>query len=113
MTGKIRACCRGFRFFSTQTHTQTSMSGSNPRLTFTAYAINQLDKSALTISEAEDEQDFDVKADWDGFDEGESSWEPLAIIWDGAPQFVKSELRRSRLDRGVRSRLQKFYGITL
>ena len=51
--------------------------------------------------------------DWVGFDEGESSWEPLAIIWDLAPQFVKSELRKLRLDRGVRSRLRKLYGITL
>ena len=47
------------------------------------------------------------------FDEGESSWEPLANMWDGTSQFVKSELKKLRLDRGVRSVLQKFYGITL
>ena len=67
----------------------------------------------VDISEAEDEQDFDVKVDWVGFDEEESLLEPLAIIWDGALQFVKSELWRLRLDQGVRSRLQKFYGTTL
>ena len=39
--------------------------------------------------------------------------EPLATIWDSAPQLVKSELRKLRLDRGVRSHLQKFYGIAL
>ena len=44
--------------------------------------------------------------DWVRFNGGESPWEPLAIIWDGAPQFVKSELRKLRLDRGVRSRLR-------
>ena len=44
----------------------------------------------VDISEAEEGQGFDVKVDWDEFDEGESSWHPLAIIWDGAPQFVKS-----------------------
>ena len=37
-----------------------------------------------------------------GFDERESSWEPLANTWDGAPQFVKPELQKFRVDRGVR-----------
>ena len=57
------------------------------------------------ISKAKDGQGFDVKVDWVGFDEGKSSWEPLATIWDGAPQFVKSELPKLRLNRAVRSRL--------
>ena len=65
----------------------------------------------VDISEVEDGQGFDIKVDWVGFDEGESSWDPPATIWDGAPQFVKSELRKFRLDRGIRSRLQTFYGI--
>ena len=39
----------------------------------------------VDISEVEEGQGFDVKVDWAGFDEGESSWEPLAIIWGGAP----------------------------
>ena len=35
----------------------------------------------VDISNAEDGQDFDVKVDWVvGFDEGESSWEPLASM---------------------------------
>ena len=50
----------------------------------------------VDVSEAEEGQGNDVKVDWVGFNEGESSWEPPAIIWDGAPQFVKSELRMSR-----------------
>ena len=66
----------------------------------------------VDISEAEDAQAFDVKVDWVGFDEGESSCEPLATIWNVAPQFVKSELGKLRLDRGVHSCLQKFNGIT-
>ena len=56
---------------------------------------------------------FDVKVDWVGLDEGYSSWEPLAIIWDGASQFVKSELRKLRVDRGVRSHLRNLYDVTL
>ena len=50
---------------------------------------------------------FDVKVDWVGFDEEETSREPLPIIWDCTPQFVKSKLRRLRLDRGVRLRSRK------
>ena len=56
---------------------------------------------------------FEVKADWVGFDEVESSWELLAIMWDGASQFGKSELPKLGLDRAARSRLRKLYGITL
>ena len=48
----------------------------------------------VDISKAEEGQGFDVKGDWVEFDQGESSWEPLAIIWDGAPLFVQSELRK-------------------
>ena len=65
----------------------------------------------VDISEAEERQGFDVKVDWVGFDKEKSLWEPLKTIWDGAPQFVKSELRKLRLDRGVRSHLQTFCAI--
>ena len=46
----------------------------------------------VDISEAEDGQGFDVRVDWVGFDEGESSRKSLATIWDGIPHFVNSEL---------------------
>ena len=39
----------------------------------------------VDISDAKDGQGVYVKADWAGFDERESSWEPLATIWDGVP----------------------------
>ena len=61
-------------------------------------------------SEAQDGQGLDVKVDWVGFGTGERLWVLLASIWDGAP---KSELRKLRLDREVRSRCLKFYSITL
>ena len=67
----------------------------------------------VDISEAEEGQVFDVNVDWVGLDEGQRSWKPLAIIWDGALQFVESELRKLRIDRGVSLRLRKLYGITL
>ena len=43
----------------------------------------------VDISEAENGQGFDVKMNWIGFDEGESLWEPLAIIWT-APRSLLS-----------------------
>ena len=43
-----------------------------------------------------------LKSRWTGLDKART-----------ALQFVKPELRKSRLNRGVRLRLQKFYGITL
>ena len=67
----------------------------------------------IDILEAEDGQSFDVKVEWVGFDNGASSREPLATIWDDPPQFVMSELRKLRLDRGACLRLQTLYGITL
>ena len=45
----------------------------------------------IDISEIDDGQGFDVKANWVGFDEGKSSWEPLATFCDGASRFIKSE----------------------
>ena len=50
----------------------------------------------VDVSEFKEGQGYDVKVDWVGFDEGKSSREPLAIIGNGAPQFIKSELRMSR-----------------
>ena len=91
---------------------------SNKDLEMTA-ALRQVFQHAFTqgesemarivdISEDEDGQGFDVKVSWVEFDDGESSWEPLATIWDDASPFVKSELRKLRLNRGVRSCLQTF-----
>ena len=62
----------------------------------------------VDISEAEERQVLDVRVDRIGFDKGGSSWEALANMWDVAPLFVKSELWKSRLDRGVRSRCRRF-----
>ena len=67
----------------------------------------------VDILEAEEGQGLDVKVDWVEFDEGESSWEPHAIIMDYARQYIKSELRKLNIDGGVRLRLRKlYYGIT-
>ena len=54
----------------------------------------------VDILDIEDEQGFHVKVDWAVFDEGDISWGLIAATWDGAPQFVKSKLRKLRLDWG-------------
>ena len=51
--------------------------------------------------------------EWVGFDKEANTWEDLAKIWDAAPQFVKSELRKLGLKRGVRTQLKQQHGITL
>ena len=50
-------------------------------------------------------------AEWVKFDK-ENTWEDLAKMWDAAPDFVKSELRKLGLKGGVRSQLKQQYGIT-
>ena len=52
-----------------------------------------------------------MEVEWVEFDK--NTWEDLAKIWDAAPQFVKSELRKFGLKRGVRMQLKQQYGITL
>ena len=53
-----------------------------------------------------------MEVEWVGFDK-ENIWGDLAKIWDTAPQFVKSELRKLGLKRGVPTQPKKQYGITL
>ena len=53
-----------------------------------------------------------MEVEWVGFDK-ENIWEDLAKIWDAAPQFVKSELRKLGFKRGVPTQPKKQYGITL
>ena len=79
-----------------------------------AFANGEFEMGEIIVtSKAKDGQGFDVMLDWIGSDEGQSLREQLANVWDGAPQFVKSELLKLRLDQAVRSHLQTFYGITL
>ena len=56
---------------------------------------------------------FEVEVEWARFDTEDNTWEDLAKIWGAAPQFVKSELRKLRLKRGVRTKLKRQCGITL
>ena len=59
----------------------------------------------VDTSEAEDGQGFDIKVYWIGFDVRNRSWVVLSTVWDGIPLFVKSELRKLRIDRGVCDRV--------
>ena len=59
----------------------------------------------VDMANAENGSGFEVDVEWVGFDRKDSTWEDLKI-WDAAPQFVKSELRKLGLKRRV------WYGIT-
>ena len=65
----------------------------------------------VNMANSENESGFEVEVEWVEFDK--NTWEDLAKIWDAAPQFVKSELRKFGLKRGVRMQLKQQYGITL
>ena len=48
----------------------------------------------MDMANAENGSGFEVKAEWVGLHKEENSWKDLAKIWDVAPQFVESELRK-------------------
>ena len=79
-----------------------------------AFAQGAFEVEAIVgISEGQDGDGFDVQVEWVGLGKDESSWEPLETILKGAPQFVRTELRKLRLTKKVRARLLTKYGIRL
>ena len=54
-----------------------------------------------------------MEVEWAVIDTEENTWEDLAKIWGATPQFVKSELRKIRVKREVRTKLKRQCGITL
>ena len=63
-------------------------------------------------SGVEDGQDCNVRVGCVGFDEKESSWEPLATIWDGAPMYLQipNEVANALMTPAVRFGLKDFSG---
>ena len=79
-----------------------------------AFAQGEFEMEAIVdLSEAQDGDGFVVRVEWVGFSKDESSWESLETILEGAPQFVRSELRKLRLKKQVRARLLAKYGLKL
>ena len=68
--------------------------------------------ATVDLANAKNKSCFNVDIEWVGFDK-ENIWGDLAKIWDTALQFVKSELRKLGLKRGVPTQPKKQYGITL
>ena len=78
-----------------------------------AFRQGEFEMAAIVdTANAENGSGFEMGAEWVKFDK-ENTWEDLAKMWDAAPDFVKSELRKLGLKGGVRSQLKQQYGITL
>ena len=78
-----------------------------------AFTQGEFEMAAIVdMVNAENGSGFEAEVEWAGFDK-ENTWEDLAKIWDAAPQFVKSKLRKLGFKRGVRTQLKQHYGITL
>ena len=79
-----------------------------------AFMQGEFEMAAIVdMANAENGSGFEVEVEWVGFDKEENTLKDLAKIWDATPQFVKSELRKLGLKRGVRTQLKQQYGITL
>ena len=66
-----------------------------------AFTQGEFEMAAIVdMANAENGSGFEVDVEWVGFDRKDSTWEDLKI-WDAAPQFVKSELRKLGLKRRV------------
>ena len=77
-----------------------------------AFNQGQFELSGIVhVAEAKDRSVM-VLVDGVGFDV-ERTWEPLRKIRDAAPQFVESELKKLRLTRAVKERIQSEYGTSL
>ena len=67
----------------------------------------------VDTANAQNGSGLEVEVEWVGFDKEENTLKDLAKIWDATLQFVKSELRKLGLRRGVWTQLKQQYGITL
>ena len=78
-----------------------------------AFTQGEFEMAAIAdLAIVEEGSGFEVEVEWAGFDTEENTLEDVAKIWGAAPQFVKSELRKLRLKRGVRTKLKRQCGIT-
>ena len=79
-----------------------------------AFTQGEFEMAAIVdMSPAEDGPGFDVEVEWVGFGQEENTWEALSKIWDSAPAFVKSELRKLVLSLVVQLQLKRQYDIVL
>ena len=79
-----------------------------------AFTQGEFEMAAIVdLATVEEGSGFDVQVEWAGVDTEENTWEDQPKICGVAPQLVKSELRISRLKRGVRTKLKRQSGIAL
>lgn len=70
-------------------------------------------EALINIGPTHDDSGYVVRVRWAGFEEDEDTWEPLKTLWEDAPQFVRQQLRKMKLGRDIRDKLNKDYGISL
>ena len=66
----------------------------------------------VRMAEAED-RTLIVLVEWVGFDVEESTWEPFKKILEAAPEFLEKEVRKLRVTRAIKTRLEAEFGIKL
>ena len=66
----------------------------------------------VRMAEAED-RTLIVLVEWVGFDVEERTWEPLKKILEAAPEFLEKEVRKLRVTRAIKTRLEEEFGIKL
>ena len=64
------------------------------------------------MAEAED-RTLIVLVEGVGFDVEESTWEPFTEILEAAPEFLEKEVRKLRVTRAIKTRLEAELGIKL
>ena len=69
--------------------------------------------NALMHVAAHDQGDVIVLVDWEDFDAEDRTWDSLRKIHFSAPDFVLKELRKLRLTRALKGKLESEYGISL
>ena len=73
-----------------------------------AFTQGEFEMGAIVdTANSENGSGFEVELEWVGFNKEENTREDLAKIWDAASQFVKSELYKLGLKRGVRSQFKQ------
>ena len=69
-------------------------------------------EALINIGPTNDDSGYLVRVRWAGFEADEDTWETLKTLLEDAPQCVRQQLRKIKLGRDIRDKLEKDYGIS-